>query len=203
MIFRSAQLTRINTRRIKLNRHHTISRTLARRLGRNRNTITPTRHERTKRRRGNNNTARRIKNRRILAGSLSQRILIRRVNPTHAARVTRNTVVARTIRERTTHSASRASRRQRRSRQRTRNSRAPRKLHTHNHQLLNNNREQGKYRNRNRQRPHIKKYAHKPRGNSDKIPKNQAKTSAPHALRKQTESMRHAHQRTSRSVRTR
>ena len=133
MIFRRTQLTRINTRRIKLNRNNAISRTLARRLDRNRNTITATRHKRTKRRRRNNNTARRIKNRRILASSLSQRILIRRVNPTNAARVTRHVAIMRTVRERTTNNARSASRRQRRSRQRTRNSRTPRKLNSHRH----------------------------------------------------------------------
>ena len=153
MIFRRSQLTRIKTRRIKLNRNHTISRTLTRRLDRNRNTITPTRHKRTKRRRRNNNTTRRIKSRHILASRLSQRVLIRRVNSTNAARVTRNTVIARTIRERTTNSARSASRRQRRSRQRTRNSRTPRKLNSHCH--TNSSTKTGT-RNR-RKRSHIKK----------------------------------------------
>ena len=180
MIFRRTQLTRINTRRIKLNRHHTISRTLTRRLDRNRNTITPTRHKRTKRRRRNNNTTRRIKSRRILASRLSQRILIRRVNPTNTARVTRNTVIARAIRERTTHSARSASRRQRRSRQRTRNSRTPRKLNSHRH--TNSSTKTGT-RNR-RKRPHIKKYAHKRYDTGDKTPKNQAKIGAPRAPHK-------------------
>ena len=180
MIFRRTQLTRINTRRIKLNRHHTISRTLTRRLDRNRNTITPTRHKRTKRRRRNNNTTRRIKSRHILASRLSQRVLIRRVNPTNTTRVTRNTVVARTVRERTTNSARSASRRQRRSRQRTRNSRTPRKLNSHRH--TNSSTKTGT-RNR-RKRPHIKKYAHKRYDTGEKTPKNQAKIGAPRAPRK-------------------
>ena len=180
VIFRRTQLTRINTRRIKLNRNNAISRHLTRRLGRNRNAITATRHERTKRRRGNNNTARRIKNRRVLASSLSQRILIRRVNTTNATRVTRYVAIMRSIRERTTHSTRSTSCRQRRSRQRTRNSRTPRKLNSHRH--TNSSTKTGT-RNR-RKRPHIKKYAHKARDGSDKTPKNQAKIGAPRAPHK-------------------
>jgi hypothetical protein len=181
MIFRRAQLARISARRIKLNRYHSISRHITRRLDRDRNTITATRHKRTKRRRRNNNTTRRIKNRRILASRLSQRVLIRRVNPTNATRVTRHRVIARTIRERATNNARSASRRQRRSRQRTRNSRATRKLNSHRH---TNSSTTSMNKEAAHKRPHIKKYARKPLGNSDKTPKNQAKIGAPRAPHK-------------------